>query len=69
METYSDASYKLVFPVRAAVADDVVCESSAELRLEDTARHGEAFSPIGGLLMRYGALLPNRDGNCALSIK
>lgn len=69
MEACSRAPCRLLFPVRTAVADDVVCESSAELRLEDTARHGEAFSPIGGLLMRYGALLPNHDGNCTLSIK
>ena len=69
METCSGAPYRLLFPMRTAVADDIVCESSAELRLEDTARHGAAFSPIGGLLMRYGALLPNRDGKCALSIK
>ena len=69
MEAFSDASYRLLFPMRTAVADDIVCESSTELRIEETARHGAVFSPIGGLLMRYGALLPNRAGKCALSIR
>ena len=69
MESYSDAPYRLVFPVRTAVADDIRCMASTGLRIEDTARHGNAFSPIGGFLMRYMTLLPDESGKCVMTIK
>ena len=68
MEAFSDTSYRLVFPMRTAVVDDITCTSSTKLCLEDTARHGDAFSPIGGFLMRYMTFLPDHGGKCAMSI-
>ena len=69
MESYSDAPYRLVFPVRTVLADDVNCGASSEIQLEDTARRGDAFSPIGGFLMRYMAILPDKNGMCRITVK
>jgi hypothetical protein len=69
MESYSDAPYRLVLPVRTALAADMGYKASAELRIEDTVRHGNAFSPIGGFLMRYMTFLPDDGGKCAVSIQ
>ena len=69
MESCSDASYRLVFPVRTAVVDDVCMVSPSKMQIEDTARHGDAFSPIGGFLTRYMMFLPDENGKCLISIK
>ena len=65
---HSDVPYRLVLPVRTAVADRVCLTTSSQPHAVDTARNGDAFSPVGGFLVRYMAFLPDGDGKSAIAV-
>ena len=68
VEARSDAPYKLVFPVRADAADGLPEEASAQWNVKATARGGNAFSTVGGFLMRYRSIAPDGSGRCRVRI-
>ena len=68
MDAHSDVPYRLVLPVRTAVADRVCLTTSSQPHAVDTARNGDAFSPVGGFLVRYMAFLPDGDGKSAIAV-
>lgn len=68
IEAFSDVPYRFVFPIRSAAAEGLHEETSAPWSVEPTARQGNAFSTIGGFLMRYRYIAPDGDGRCRICI-
>jgi hypothetical protein len=62
INAYSDVPHKFVFPVRKAAMEGVNEKASAEWSIEHTQRGGDAFSTIGGFLMRYRTIPSDRNG-------
>ena len=68
LETWADVPYRLVFPLRSGLVDGLSVSASSLGQVESTAREGDAFSTIGGFLMRYQTYLPDDHGRCAVII-
>ena len=69
IDAFADVPYRFVFPVRKGAVDSLREVASASWNVEPTARGGDAFSTIGGFLMRYRAIPPDRDGRCSVRIE
>jgi len=68
IDAFADVPYRFVFPVRRVAADGMREHLSAEWDVAPTARGGNAFSTIGGLLMQYRLLSPDDEGRCFVRI-
>ena len=69
IDASADVPYSFVFPVRAVAADGLRVSASGSWSVEPTARGGDAFSTIGGFLMRYRTLRPDVGMHCAICVE
>jgi hypothetical protein len=68
IDAFSDVPHKFFFPVRKAAAEGFAEETSSGWTIEDTARGGDAFSTVGGFLMRYRSMPSDAKGRSRIRL-